>query len=490
MSLTKVQQDFERVLPLSSLDSCRHIVRRLRELKPVLYDSASCGDFDAELPVYEVHRDSCNEAERGILLKQGLRYDVTIMPALTLGQEYVKTRGHRHLSREGGWSHPEIFEVLEGEAHFLMQRYRGEELVDVSLVVAQQGDVVLVPPECGHVMVNPSSSRVVVANLVSRDCLETSKPFTDRKGGAYFILKGGRFVKNANYLSLPELRIAKADGFGPAKYSGLLRCSVRRPGLFDFLSNSRELPQTSQWGDWGGTGAIEEAWKPDVTVVIPTLNEGKCIGSILREIPGHTRNLCAMLVVDASDDKTQEIAASLGARVLEQEGQGKGKALRQAFDAIDSDIIIMMDGDGSMKPQEIPDFVRTIRSGADIVKGSRFLRGGGSEDLTAVRKLGNSFFLLLVNLLWSTKYTDLCYGYFAFTRRALDRLKPHLVSAKFQIEAEICVKAKTLGLKVLEIPSVELRRLHGTSKVSGVHDSLRILNTIIAERLSRSSNNC
>ena len=234
----------KKVLSPSLLGSVRPAARRLKDLIPVLYDAASCRHIDPELPVYEVYRDLCSREERNILLKHGLRYDVTIMPPLTLGEEYVKTLGHKHQPWGEGRSDPEVFEVLDGEGRFLIQRYQEEEIVDVSLVEAQTGDKVLVPPNCGHIIINASSSRLVTGNLISRFCLQTYRPFIERKGGAYYLLEGGRVVRNENYSSPPELRSVKADSFGLfEKELGLVASFTNKPELFSFLNNQIDLPQ-------------------------------------------------------------------------------------------------------------------------------------------------------------------------------------------------------------------------------------------------------
>jgi len=188
--------------------------------------------------------------------------------------------------------------------------------------------------------------------------------------------------------------------------------------------------------------------------------------------------------VDKSDDATPWIAMMDGARVIRQYGRGKGNALRQILPAIESNMVLLMDGDGSMRPEEIPTYVQAIDSGADIVKGSRFMRHGGSLDMTLPRRIGNLFFVLLVNLLWSTKYTDICYGFIALKKDALKKLAPHLRSDDFEIETEICIKARKLGLSVCEVPSVELSRKSGSSKLSTIHDGIRILKTIMQELIA------
>lgn len=239
----------------------------------------------------------------------------------------------------------------------------------------------------------------------------------------------------------------------------------------EFLSDPRRLREQY------------ETVRPDIGIAIPTLNEAENLGLILGKVSEHLEHAPELLVIDASDDETPLVAAKFGAKVLRQRGQGKGDALLQAFYALGSDIVVMMDGDASMRPEEIPRFVEAIISGADVAKGSRFLRHGYSEDLSFIRKIGNLLFVSLVNLLWSAEYTDMCYGFMAFKRSALERLKPYLKSKGFQIETEICIRAKKLGMKVVEVPSVELRRIHGRSKLNGMRDTLRIFGAILREFL-------
>ena len=221
--------------------------------------------------------------------------------------------------------------------------------------------------------------------------------------------------------------------------------------------------------------------KSTVEVVIPTLNEAGVVEEVLQGVRKYADRI---LVIDGhSKDRTAEIARKLGARVVMQNTTGKGSALREAFDYVDCDVIVMMDADGSMKPEELPVFLEAMASGVDIVKGSRFLPGGYSEDISFIRKMGNLFFLSLVNWLWSTNYTDLCYGFGVIRKEALKRLHPHLKSVNFEIETEIYIKAKKLGMKVVEVPSIELRRRHGKSNLNAILDGFRILRTILENSL-------
>lgn len=223
----------------------------------------------------------------------------------------------------------------------------------------------------------------------------------------------------------------------------------------------------------------------DVAIIIPALNEEKNIAKVIYEL--NRMGYRNILVIDGnSRDRTIEIAKEFGANVIVQNGNGKGAALRQAFNHnFDVNIVVIMDADGSMNPKEIYSLVKALEYDVDVVKGSRFMLGGHSEDMTFIRRIGNSLFVLLTNLLHSTNYTDLCYGFAAFKKNAIQKLYPRLQSKNFEIETEIFIKAKKLGLKVMEVPSVELRRKNGKSNLRAIEDGFRILKTIIREVFHR-----
>ena len=225
---------------------------------------------------------------------------------------------------------------------------------------------------------------------------------------------------------------------------------------------------------------------PDVTVIIPALNEEKSISKVLWELNHLGYN--KILIVDGnSRDKTVKVAKEFGVNIISQNGKGKGDALRQAFNhgSLGMDVIVMLDADGSMNIKEIPVLIDALDLGADLAKGSRFLKHGYSEDMTVIRRIGNKFFLFLVNLFWSTNYTDLCYGLGVFRNDAVKKLYPHLKSKNFEIETEIFIKAKKLGLRVVEVPSIEFKRRYGKSRLSTFLDGFRILKTIIDELINQ-----
>lgn len=219
-----------------------------------------------------------------------------------------------------------------------------------------------------------------------------------------------------------------------------------------------------------------------VNVIIPTLNEGKNISDIIIRLK--MIGCKDILIVDGhSRDDTVETARKLGAKIIRQNGNGKGDALRQAFEGscLDGDVIVIMDADGSMAPEEISKFIEAINDGVDVVKGSRFLPHGGSEDITPIRRFGNKILTKMLNFLFLTNYTDLCYGFIAFDRKALNKLSTNLASENFEIETEICIKSKTLGLKVIEIPSFERARRYGVSNLRTFKDGFKIMGLLLRE---------
>lgn len=218
-----------------------------------------------------------------------------------------------------------------------------------------------------------------------------------------------------------------------------------------------------------------------VSVVIPTLNEADNLPHVFERMPPEIHEL--VLVDGNSSDGTLEVARKLwpGIITIRQTGKGKGNALACGFWATTGDIIVMIDGDGSTDPAEIPRFVAALLSGADFAKGSRFIAGGGSADITTVRRIGNWALAKSVNYLWGGQYSDLCYGYNAFWRRCLPFVTPDCEG--FEVETLMNIRAARAHLRIHEVPSFEHDRRHGISNLHARRDGMRVLRTILAERI-------
>jgi glycosyltransferase involved in cell wall biosynthesis len=218
---------------------------------------------------------------------------------------------------------------------------------------------------------------------------------------------------------------------------------------------------------------------PSVSVVIPAMNEAENLPYTFSRLP---EGLHEVILVDGhSRDDTVAVAKRLrpDVRIVTQSGKGKGNAMADGFAACTGEVIVMLDADGSTDPAEIPRFVSALCNGADFVKGSRFAQGGSSADITRTRGLGNHVLRTIVNTLYGTSYTDLCYGYNAFWARCLPYMRVDCDG--FEVETLINVRIAKAGLIVHEVPSYENVRLHGTSNLRALPDGSRVLRTIVRE---------
>jgi glycosyltransferase involved in cell wall biosynthesis len=242
-----------------------------------------------------------------------------------------------------------------------------------------------------------------------------------------------------------------------------------------------EVVMQDEFADYRSIGA-GVAILPSVSVVIPARNEARNLEHVFSTIPAWVSEV--VLVDGHSTDATVATAQKLypDVKIVHQHGHGKGDALQAGFAVAKGEIIVMMDADGSSDGSEIPRFVAALTTGADFAKGSRFTSGGGSDDITFLRHLGNKFLSALVNGFFGTRYTDLCYGYNAFWTKHLSKL--NLDCDGFEIETVMNVRAAKAGLAVHEIPSYEYLRLHGMSNLNVVRDGLRIAKFILQERFS------
>jgi glycosyl transferase family 2 len=258
----------------------------------------------------------------------------------------------------------------------------------------------------------------------------------------------------------------------------------------------RRVGRREQAAD-GGRTAMQRNGNPRVSVVVPTRNEARNLEVVLPAIAAVRPAVHEIIVVDGdSVDGTIETAQRVlpWVKVITQTRKGKGNAMACGFKAAAGDVIVMFDADGSADPAEIPAFVRALIDGADFAKGSRFVRGGGSDDITLLRKSGNAGLNGVANALFGTSYTDLCYGYNAFWADILpvldlppiDRPPPAdgsmLWGDGFEIETVLNCRVAAAGLKITEVPSMERERIFGQTNLRTFADGSRVLRTLAAER--------
>jgi glucose-6-phosphate isomerase len=214
-------------------------IRFLYDMREVIYDKPWLAKAE-NVALYYMYRDLyLGRKDRDLLIGQGLRYDITIIPPAMLGVEYIKTAGHYHpLPPGGNVSYPELYEVLEGEAIYLLQM---RDLSDVVAVYASAGDKVLVPPDYGHITINRSNRTLKMANLVDRSFSSIYDPIKERGGGAYFYTTQG-FIKNDQYPKTAQLRRVEAPendllkGLGMSKQREIYSM-IKEPERLDYLKH-------------------------------------------------------------------------------------------------------------------------------------------------------------------------------------------------------------------------------------------------------------
>lgn len=234
-------------------------------------------------------------------------------------------------------------------------------------------------------------------------------------------------------------------------------------------------PALSTWDN------LEDRLPGKVSVVIPAVNEARNITWVLERVPEFVHEI--VLVDGSSDDDTVARAMSVcpRVRVITEARGGKGAALRVGFAEARGDYIVMLDADGSMDPAEIGNYLDPLLHGYEFVKGSRCMDRGGSDDLTAIRHVGNWGLTTFVNVLFGARFTDLCYGFSAFRRDCLPALD--LRTDGFEIETEMTIHALKANLRIAEVASYECARRNGQSNLRTFRDGTRVLRTLVRERI-------
>ena len=230
------------------------------------------------------------------------------------------------------------------------------------------------------------------------------------------------------------------------------------PFLDSVGENQSQVEQDAKYVD-----ASLIAYMPTVSVLIPAMNEAENLPHVLPRIPDWVFEV--VLVDGNSTDDTVEVARQLlpSIRIIQQDCCGKGAALRNGFAAASGDIIVHLDADGSTDPSEIPFFVGALMAGADFAKGSRFVQGAHTHDMTPLRKFGNDVLVGIGNLLFGTHYTDITYGYNAIWRNHQHVLALEIDNWANEIISNI--RTARTGLRVVEISCVEHERIAGEAKL-------------------------
>lgn len=218
---------------------------------------------------------------------------------------------------------------------------------------------------------------------------------------------------------------------------------------------------------------------PSVTILICALNEEENLPQVLPKIPNWVSEV--LLVDGHSKDKTVEVAQQLCPviHIISQPGKGKGDALKYGVAQASGEIIVTLDADGQTSPEDIDRFIEPLIKGYDLVKGSRLVHGK-PVSMSRFRWVGNKVLAITSNVLFGTKYTDICSGYNAFRKSAF--LSLNLTCDGFEMEQQMLVKAKKAGLKVAEVSHQDHGRLDSNSKVSATKQGFHDWFVVIRER--------
>ncbi len=223
-------------------------VRRKNDMREVLMEPDSRGPEE----LYYMYRNVMQDGDGGKIRAAGLRYDITVIKPGILGKEFIKTAGHYHPEKKGtGITYPEVYEVISGVAHYLLQELiPGEDKVRrVALLEARAGSRVMMPANYGHITINPGNSYLVMANWVAEEFASEYGQFKEKKGGAYYEVAAGEdteFIPNPLYDPIPPLaewQVVEAPELNLTRERPFYRSFLENPAGFRYLvepENHRE----------------------------------------------------------------------------------------------------------------------------------------------------------------------------------------------------------------------------------------------------------
>ena len=224
---------------------------------------------------------------------------------------------------------------------------------------------------------------------------------------------------------------------------------------------------------------------PEVSFVLPALNEGRGVGSVIDRIPvndlvqkGYDVNV--WLVDGHSTDQTVAVGRDRGARVFTQDGRGKGRGMSQAFSFIKSDYVIMLDADNTYDPRDALAMMPLLEDGHDVVMGSRILGGPCDEAMSLKHLLGNKLLSGFASVLYGKRTSDLCTGFWGFKGRVLSKLP---IDAKgFELEAQLFSRCARYGFVIGEVPISYGCRSGDVTKLRSLSSGMNIFYALFRER--------
>jgi len=221
-----------------------------------------------------------------------------------------------------------------------------------------------------------------------------------------------------------------------------------------------------------------------VCVIIPALNEQETLGSVIEEIPkelleGRGYRVDVVVVDNNSTDRTKWVAEERGARVILEPVRGKGMAIRTAFQQVNADFLFILDGDYTYPATYIPQMLELLERDHDVVLGCRLKGKMPRGAMSSLNRVGNHLIALMANVLYGTRISDPCTGYWGFRKDVVGRLK--LDASGFDIEANMLTEVARHRCRIAELP-VDYRRRATPAKLNSLRDGFRIGKTLLRNR--------
>lgn len=219
-------------------------IRTLAEVRPVMMNPEAKVDLEE---MYYMYRDVHMPTDEELIRKHHLRYDITVLPPAMLGEEFNKTVGHYHENKPGSEiAYPEIYEVLHGEALFLIQKMDKDfkNIISIIAIKGSAGEKIIYPPNYGHVLINIGYDVLVTANWAGDNFKSLYEPVAAYHGLGYYAVsnrKGGyEFVENTRYKNIPEIRVLThkfMGNFEIMKSGPMYPAGVEKPQNLEFLTS-------------------------------------------------------------------------------------------------------------------------------------------------------------------------------------------------------------------------------------------------------------
>jgi len=213
----------------------------------------------------------------------------------------------------------------------------------------------------------------------------------------------------------------------------------------------------------------------NLTLIIPAKHEEESLPQVLNEMKDYECSI--IIILEKSDIKTINSIKSFNCKILYQSGYGFGNALIEGMNSVKTDYTCIFNADGSFDPKYLNEMLNLCKENKDFVFASRYMKEGGSDDDTFLTKIGNFIFSTIGNIFFSLNLSDILFTFLLGKTESFKKL--YLKSNDFCLCVEMPIKAKRLGMNIIDTPSYERKRIAGQKKVNEFKDGFKILTYIV-----------